>query len=208
VIAVLCAPSRTEFALADFTILRAPQSFGHQLCVALALSAAQTAAGIREAITMTTETWTLERVEQLRTCVNAGLTCSQIANQIGVSRNAVIGKIHRLGLAPGRPAAGPARERPPRVRPPRCHQRRHLRVVVSDAPRIANPAALATIERAAIESAQPCSLLELAQNKCRWPISDPGEADFAFCGNDSIGSLSYCSGHARMAYRIPARRRA
>ena len=47
--------------------------------------------------------WTTERVDQLRSCVTAGLTCSQIAAEIGVTRNAVIGKIHRLGLSPGRP---------------------------------------------------------------------------------------------------------
>src|SRR5215208_1803672 len=58
----------------------------------------------------TPATWTEERVDQLRNCINAGLSCSQIACEIGVSRNAVIGKIHRLGLAPGRPVATP-RER-------------------------------------------------------------------------------------------------
>ena len=55
---------------------------------------------------MTTATWTPERVEQLRTHIATGLTCSEIAAEIGVSRNAVIGKIHRLGLAPGRPTSG------------------------------------------------------------------------------------------------------
>jgi GcrA cell cycle regulator len=45
-----------------------------------------------------TATWTPERIEQLRSCIGSGMTCSQIAAAIGVSRNAVIGKIHRLGL--------------------------------------------------------------------------------------------------------------
>ena len=53
---------------------------------------------------MSVETWTAERIEQLRHCVGSGLTCSQIAAEIGVTRNAVIGKIHRLGLSPARPA--------------------------------------------------------------------------------------------------------
>ena len=47
---------------------------------------------------MTTATWNPERIEQLSTFIGAGLTCSQIAAEIGVTRNAVIGKIHRLGL--------------------------------------------------------------------------------------------------------------
>ena len=55
------------------------------------------------------DTWTAERVAQLKSGVNAGLSCAQIANEIGVSRNAVIGKINRLGLSRGRsPAAGGA----------------------------------------------------------------------------------------------------
>ena len=144
-------------------------------------------------------TWTQERVEQLRSYVNAGLTCGQIADEIGVTRNAVIGKIHRLGLAPGRTAGRPARDRPPRDRRPRLFtQRPLLRLVYAQAPAVETP----------IESAQRCSLLELAQGSCRWPINDPGNADFAFCGNDSHPGLSYCAGHARMAYRFPARRRA
>jgi GcrA cell cycle regulator len=151
-------------------------------------------------------TWTQERVEQLRSYVNAGLTCSQIADEIGVTRNAVIGKIHRLGLSPGRTAGRPARERPPRDRRPRTvTQHRLLRLVYAQAPCATGGGAAGL---APVESAQRCSLLELAHGKCRWPISDPGNADFAFCGNDSHPGLSYCAGHARMAYRFPTRRRA
>jgi GcrA cell cycle regulator len=152
---------------------------------------------------MTLETWTAERVERLRTCIDSGLTCSQIAAEIGVSRNAVIGKIHRLGLAPGRPAAAAARACPPRVRRPRLFdQRQALRLMYAPTAHPGDSAA------AVIESADRCSLVELAQGKCRWPISDPGAADFAFCGNDAVAGFSYCAGHARMAYRVPARRRA
>ena len=93
-------------------------------------------------------TWTKERVEQLRGYVNAGLTCSQIADEIGVTRNAVIGKIHRLGLAPGRPAGRPARERPPRDRRPRSlPQRGLLHLIYAQAPSVGE---LATGELAAL----------------------------------------------------------
>jgi hypothetical protein len=62
---------------------------------------------------MTMATWTPERLEQLRNFAGSGLSSSRIAAEIGVTRNAVIGKLHRLGLAPGRPAAGgPARPPP------------------------------------------------------------------------------------------------
>ena len=148
--------------------------------------------------------WTPERIEQLRNCVVSGLSCSQIAAEIGVTRNAVIGKIHRLGLSPGRPAA-PARSCPPRARRPRLSpQRQFLRLMFAQAPSLASDEAPA----ASIDSTQRCSLTELAQGQCRWPIGDPCAADFAFCGNEVVTGCSYCAGHARMAYRVPARRRA
>jgi GcrA cell cycle regulator len=53
-----------------------------------------------------------------------------------------------------------------------------------------------------------CSLLELAGGGCRWPLSDPGKDDFGFCGNAAIAGISYCAGHARLAYRLPSGRRA
>ena len=153
---------------------------------------------------MSIETWTAERVEQLRSYVSTGLTCSQIAAEIGVTRNAVIGKIHRLGLSPGRSADAPAGSQPPRVRRPRPPtQRQFLRLIFAEAPCIADEAAPASVD-----SAQRCSLLELAQGKCRWPVGDPGVVNFVFCGNEAMKGFSYCTGHARMAYRVPARRRA
>lgn len=152
---------------------------------------------------MTTATWTVERIEQLRNFVISGLSCSQIAAEIGVTRNAVIGKIHRLGLAPGRPAARPARVCPPRARRPRLSpQRQFLHLFAAEAPYMAD------FEPAPIDSAHRCTLTELAIDKCRWPIGDPCEADFVFCGNNAVTGFSYCAGHARMAYRLAGRRQA
>jgi len=58
-----------------------------------------------------------------------------------------------------------------------------------------------------VVSIRPCSLVEIAERQCRWPIGDPAAADFVFCGNDAIMGFTYCLGHARMAYRAPASRR-
>jgi GcrA cell cycle regulator len=154
---------------------------------------------------MSTATWTPERIEQLRTHVINGLTCSQIAAEIGVTRNAVIGKIHRLGLTPVRPPGAPARLHPPRERrsrlwPLRSRPRRSGAEgpLVQDGPYGAPQ----------VESIRPCSLLDLAQGKCRWPIGGPESGNFAFCGNEAVSGLSYCAGHSRMAYRYGARRSA
>jgi GcrA cell cycle regulator len=45
----------------------------------------------------------------------------------------------------------------------------------------------------------------LAQGHCRWPLSEPGAADFGFCGKEQVEGLSYCAAHARMAYRTGSR---
>ena len=147
-------------------------------------------------------TWTPERVEALKALADAGLSCSQIGRKLGVSRNAVIGKLNRLGLARGRAPAAPrppsqAANQPRLRRPTIMAQRQLLRAVYAEAP--------AAVAEVAV-TAERCSLLELAKGKCRWPISDPGAADFAFCGNVAVNGLPYCSGHARLAYRPPAAR--
>ena len=150
-----------------------------------------------------TLTWTPERIEQLRSCVDSGMTCSQIAAAIGVSRNAVIGKIHRLGISSGRPAGAGARANcPPRARHSRGPtQRRLLRLAYARAPLDEILSGMVVI------STHPCSLIEIDTHQCRWPIGDPGSTNFLFCGNDSIAGFTYCLGHARLAYRTPASRR-
>jgi GcrA cell cycle regulator len=159
---------------------------------------------------MSVATWTTERIEQLRNCVVTGLTCSQIAAEIGVTRNAVIGKIHRLGLSPVRPPGGSPHGCAPRARK---SPRRRLLHLIGQAPSIVaagdvNLGIDVGAELAPIESAQPCSLLDIDHGKCHWPLGDPHDSGFAFCGNDAVTGFSYCVGHARMAYRLPARRRA
>jgi GcrA cell cycle regulator len=155
----------------------------------------------------TNATWNAERVEALKRYFAAGLSCSRIAYEIGVSRNAVIGKMNRLGLS--RPkevrqrdrADRPARARMPRSwayeRPTIAAQQEMLREVFP----VTEPR-----EEVPIRGGRGCSLFELGQEKCRWPISTPGAADFCFCGNEPVKGLPYCPGHARLAYR-PARLR-
>jgi GcrA cell cycle regulator len=145
-----------------------------------------------------TQTWTTERVDQLRRFVEAGFSCGQIAGEIGLTRNAVIGKIHRLGLWRRIDPALRAKTRPRRAAV--FSQRRTLQVVFA----AAGAASTAAADEA-VDTTKRCSLLDLAAGKCRWPISDPGANDFCFCGNEAVGGFSYCVGHARLAYRRAAR---
>src|SRR6476620_2455128 len=149
-------------------------------------------------------TWTVERIERLKNRFEAGLTCSQIAADIGVSRNAVIGKLSRLNLtrekSPG----------PPRL--PRTDQAKGRRPRSGPRPQYAVLVAAYAEPRPAVDD-QPihnehcCSLLELSEERCRWPISTPGAEDFRFCGNTPVDGLPYCAGHTRLAYRPGSRQR-
>jgi GcrA cell cycle regulator len=139
--------------------------------------------------------WTPERIERLKSGFEAGLSCRQIADDIGVSRNAVIGKLSRLQLT--RQKAGEA-PRPARQPAPKLQQQM-LKSLYAAPP----PAA----DDAPIQSGHGCSLFELSEQKCRWPISTPGAEDFCFCGNTPVDGLPYCPGHTRLAYRPGSRYR-
>ena len=58
-----------------------------------------------------------------------------------------------------------------------------------------------------IDNGRGCTLLELGERKCRWPINDPGSNNFCFCGNEPVKGLPYCLGHTRIAYRSVGRQR-
>jgi GcrA cell cycle regulator len=148
-------------------------------------------------------TWTDERLELLKNGFAAGLTCRQIAYDIGVSRNAVIGKLSRLNLTrektgDARPATRKDTAKGTRPRPVPRLQYRMLQAVYGEA----QPAA-----DEPIDDGHTCSLLELSEQRCRWPISTPGADDFCFCGNPPVEGLPYCAGHTRLAYRPGSRQR-
>ena len=134
--------------------------------------------------------WTDERVEQLKNLWTEGLSASQIARALGgVTRNAVIGKVHRLGLA-GR--VTPARvDRPRLPSVPRVSLRAHHMPeppVVEEAPITLDDGSHATV-------------LTINDRMCRWPIGDPSESEFHFCGRKPKSSSPYCEAHARKAYQ-------
>jgi GcrA cell cycle regulator len=157
-------------------------------------------------------TWTDERVELLKKLWTDGLSASRIAAELGgITRNAVIGKVHRLGLA-GR-AKSPS-SAPPRPRKPRSHA---LMLRVSR-PTLRGNTALAQAFDLEVEAepevidnviplGQRRSLLELTEETCRWPIGDPGGAEFFFCGGQAIVGLPYCAHHSRVAYQPANARR-
>jgi len=175
--------------------------------------------------------WTEERVELLKKLWLEGLSASQIAGVLGegVTRNAVIGKVHRLKLS-GR--AKPASSAAPRVRPaPRPAARRIASPSASPRPSssfgasmkarpmsggggaIQGATALKISEEYEVEievapqSAelfipveQRLTLLQLNEHTCKWPIGDPLTPEFYFCGQHSDEGKPYCDFHSRRAY--------
>ena len=156
--------------------------------------------------------WTDERVEQLKKLWSEGLSASQIAAELGgVTRNAVIGKVHRLGLS-GRAKARAAAPRQRKQRAP-GHVFRAMRPATRGNTALAPalPAYELEPEPELVENIIPlgqrCTILDLTDSKCRWPIGDPGQPDFFFCGGKTVGTLPYCGYHARIAYQPAAERR-
>jgi GcrA cell cycle regulator len=159
--------------------------------------------------------WTDERVELLKKLWLEGLSASAIATELGsgVSRNAVIGKVHRLGLS-GR-AKAPAQAAPRRTKPTRTPT--HPMRAASTIPFARGNAALAAdiatdvapepeperrpAEEVVIPLSERVTIMELRESMCRWPIGDPGREDFRFCGAKSSVGVPYCAHHAAIAYQ-------
>ena len=165
--------------------------------------------------------WTEDRVELLKKYWTDGLSASQIAAKLGmgVTRNAVIGKVHRLNLA-GRVT----QPRSTAARPPRVSRGSGTRPHAPSMP-TAGSAALRAMPRT--ESAprplplpEPkplrlvdlpkdgrITILHLSDKTCRWPIGDPGTEEFCFCGHGPRDGSPYCEYHARIAYQPAQERR-
>jgi GcrA cell cycle regulator len=155
--------------------------------------------------------WTEERVEFLKKDWSAGLSCSQIAGRLGgVTRNAVIGKVFRLGLEKRadprlrltqRSAKKIQAKREPERKPKYFHVRSDKRPF---APAVSG-------EPLPPEPKRPARLFKLANmedHQCRFPYGDPRSADFGFCGCKKMTGSSYCPGHHGKVYAgVPVRER-
>ncbi|MBX3598754.1 MAG: GcrA family cell cycle regulator [Rhizobiaceae bacterium] len=167
--------------------------------------------------------WTDERVELLRKYWSEGLSASRIAAQLGgVSRNAVIGKVHRLKLSSrGRTATVATRQKKvPTVT---------KTVVKTAAPRTVTTTTTVSIGATALQAqfdvepvarrhlrpvedvvvpiSRRLSLVQLNERTCKWPNGDPLMDDFNFCGNDVCEGSPYCKYHAKLAFQPASERR-
>lgn len=173
--------------------------------------------------------WTEERVAVLKKLWAEGHSASQIAKQLGgVTRNAVIGKVHRLGLS-GRATPSRPVKRPPRLARPKptfaaapqaaatapaapapvaaTAASAPLPGLSQDAPMSEEraPATLAPLPPLPMADGAPATILTLRDSMCKWPIGDPADPKFAFCGRKADCG-PYCAEHAAVAFQ-PARKR-
>ncbi len=113
--------------------------------------------------------WTSEKIKQLKKLWNKGKSTVEIGKELGISKNAVVGKVHRLELE-ARPSPIKKQEKPTRPKKAVTEKKGHV------------------------------GLLDLKMNSCRWPIGDPKDADFHFCGATTSTGKPYCPEHCKIAY--------
>ena len=164
--------------------------------------------------------WTDEIVEQLKQHWIDGKSASQIAGLLGngVTRNAVIGKVHRLGLAGRAKTPSASIPRPRRSAPPPVHRVAAPRLAAT-APRMMRGAtafALAPesselelqeeFESVVLPMSLRVTIVELKESMCRWPLGDPATSEFRYCGSPTATG-PYCAYHGGLAYQPAQDRR-
>lgn len=177
--------------------------------------------------------WTDERVELLKKLWGEGQSASQIAKELGgVTRNAVIGKVHRLGLSnragsapvkaaekkpakdkaePRTRSASPAKPGPEVETRPKTPARKPIIPAGQPLPpqpsaNEISPEALASV-REVEKKAKKISLMQLTERTCKWPIGDPATEDFWFCGLSVQAGKPYCEAHVGVAFQPMSSRR-
>jgi GcrA cell cycle regulator len=137
--------------------------------------------------------WTSDRINELTRLWNEGLSTAEIGKLLGISKNAVVGKAHRLHLS-SRPSpirrmslrpAQPVRLREPRPAP-----------TAFELPHRPSSPAPAPAPRPPVET----RALEYSNQSCMWPVGHPGEPGFRFCGDRALMGKPYCAEHCAVAY--------
>ncbi len=142
--------------------------------------------------------WTEDRVELLKRLWSDGLSASQIASRMGgVTRNAVIGKVHRLGLSGRATPAKPQLSR--KTEHPHTPARRVFHDADPDGKSVIQDAGF--LEPLVLSTGDNATMSTLKKNMCKWPIGDPSADDFHFCGQSTSHTKPYCAYHAHMAFQ-------
>lgn len=149
-------------------------------------------------------TWTEERVAELMRLWEAGRSASEIGRMLGVSKNSVVGKAHRMKLAarpsPIKRGTGPSPRRPAVSPGPKPVVR------IEPQPKIERVVPAAPVQPAVRRAAPIARRASGKGPNCLWPFGDPGDADFHFCGAPAVPGKPYCDEHCARAYIVRSSR--
>ncbi len=155
--------------------------------------------------------WTAEAIERLKALWAEGHSTAEIGRRMGISKNAVVGKAHRLNL-PARPSpirrdAAPRPAPVPRAPRPMSVARAAPPPMLRAAPAAPPAPAVAAAPPAPVLRAFPAARPRMGSRSCCWPIGEPGTSGFRFCGGEPMAGKPYCTEHAALAYVKPRDRR-
>lgn len=146
--------------------------------------------------------WTPELIKDLKKLWKKGLTTGEIGRLIGMSKNAVVGKAHRLGLE-----SRPSPIRREKVVAPKSQKvnKADLKVAVSSVEDQKEEVQSVLTEKMTKQAkkhikSKGVKLVDLKPTSCRWPEGDPKDPDFHFCGKEALPGKSYCEEHSQVAY--------
>lgn len=153
--------------------------------------------------------WTDARIEYLKQLWSDGLSASQIAAELGgTTRNAVCGKVDRLGLE-GRTNSSFFRDPKPKHKPRRIGGNRARKdpALLQRLRTMPSTEEIEAMDLPADTSPDACSILDLTDTTCRWPLGLPAH-DMQYCGSPKLDCGVYCARHHRLAHHPMGQRRA
>ncbi len=142
--------------------------------------------------------WTEEMVEGLRQMWVEGLTANEIAKRLGVSKNSIVGKVHRLCLK-ARPSPIKKKVAPQEVKVETSVETEVVEEVVTENV-VEEVQKESVVNSKVVANEENIKLVQLDSHTCRWPIGDPRDDDFCFCGRKVRMGQTYCDEHSAVAY--------
>lgn len=152
--------------------------------------------------------WNETIIGELRALWAEGLSTAEIGRRLGISKNAVVGKAHRLDLSP-RPSPIRRTDRPQGAPAPAPRVTGPTLAPLPSGPQLVTPAAVippATVATPSVKAAPPRRLAAVAPapvarvSACCWPVGEPGKPGFHFCDSAAVAGKPYCAEHAQLAY--------